>query len=158
MTRATAFEHGIVAARPQLRSFALSLCRNPDMADDLVQDTMLLALSKEHLFEVGTNLNAWLFTILRNKFYSDRKKRRREVEDPDETIAKGVPLEDSPLKKMEVREILRLVEEMPPNWRLSMALIADGATYEEAAAELTLQVGTIKSRVSRGRALLKAAE
>jgi RNA polymerase sigma-70 factor (ECF subfamily) len=152
------FRDQIVAAMPKLRNFAISLCRNVDKADDLVQDTVLRAIAKEHQFQVGSNLDAWLFTILKFKFLTDRRKAKREVEDPDETMAKSVPLEDSPLKKMEAREALQLVEQMPAQWRTPLRLIADGATYEEVAAELTEQIGTIKSRVNRGRAMLKAAE
>src|SRR4051812_17425072 len=78
------------AALPSLRAFAMSLCSNPDYADDLVQETLLRGLSKIHLFERGTNLEAWLFKILRNQFYSAYRKRRREVEDPEQTYAQKV--------------------------------------------------------------------
>lgn len=158
LARSLTFQTGVVAAMPKLRAFARSLCKNRDYADDLVQETVLRALGNEAKFDPATNLNAWLFTILRNHFYSDIRKRRREVEDADGVFSKNVPIEDSPLKKMEAREALRLVEDMPPEWRIPLRLLADGATYEEIAAELTQQVGTVKSRISRGRALLRAAE
>lgn len=158
LARSGIFGGRVVAAMPQLRAFARSLCKNRDQADDLVQETMLRALSNENKFDPASNLNAWLFTILRNHFYSDIRKRRREVEDADGIFSKNIPIEDSPLKKMEAREALRLVEDMPPEWRIPLRLLADGATYEEIAAELTQQVGTVKSRISRGRALLRAAE
>ena len=148
----------MVAAMPNLRAFAMSLCRNSDRADDLVQDTLLAALANQEKFIPGTKMHAWLFTILRNKFLSGYRKRKREVEDPDEMMAKKVPLEDSPLKKMEVAEALALVDQMPPQWRLPLRMIADGASYEEIAAELNEHVGTIKSRVNRGRAQLEASE
>ena len=78
-----AIRDALLAAVPSLRAFAISLCGQVDRADDLVQDTLLRALSHIDRFERGTNLNAWLFTILRNLFHSEYRKRRREVEDPD---------------------------------------------------------------------------
>ena len=77
----------LLAAVPSLRAFAISLSGQVDRADDLVQDTLLRALSNLHRFEPGTNLNAWLFTILRNTYFSERRKRRREVEDADGSYA-----------------------------------------------------------------------
>jgi len=77
----------MLAAIPSLRAFAVSLTHNLDAADDLVQDTILRAWENLDRFEVGTNLNAWLFTILRNGFYSQHRKKRREVEDPDGSYA-----------------------------------------------------------------------
>ena len=82
-----ALRDALLAAVPSLRAFAISLSGQVDRADDLVQDTLLRALSNLHRFEPGTNLNAWLFTILRNLFHSEYRKRRREVEDPDGSYA-----------------------------------------------------------------------
>jgi RNA polymerase sigma-70 factor, ECF subfamily len=152
------FRDDVVAAMPSLRLFALSLCRNPDRADDLVQDTVVAALTHQETFMPGSNLDAWLFVILRNKFRSRHRKGRREVEDPDEAMAKAVPFEDSPLRKMEVAEMLDFIERLPPVWRIPLKMIADGATYEEIAAETNQTIGTIKSRVNRGRTLLKDAD
>lgn len=118
---------------------------------------MLRAIENRALFRPGTNLEAWLFTILRNLFLSQRRKRRREVEDPDELMAKSIPLEDSPLRKLEVAELLRLVDKMPSGIRVVLRMLADGASYEEAAIELREHIGTIKSRAHRGREMLKAA-
>lgn len=143
---------------PSLKAFAIGLTRNAEKAEDLVQETMLRALVHRSKFADGTNLNAWLFTILKNLFRSGIRRGGREVEDPDEMMAKSVPLEDSPLKKMEVSELLRFIDKMPDQFRIPLRLLADGATYEEAALEMVEQVGTIKSRVNRGRTFLKAAE
>ena len=77
----------MLATIPSLRAFALSLTNNRDAADDLVQDTILRAWANIDRFEAGTNLNAWLFTILRNGFYTQYRRKRREVEDPDEALA-----------------------------------------------------------------------
>jgi RNA polymerase sigma-70 factor (ECF subfamily) len=76
----------MLAAIPQLRAFATSLTNNTDRADDLVQDTILRAWANIDKFEPGTNLNAWLFTILRNLFHSEYRKRKREVEDADGSV------------------------------------------------------------------------
>src|SRR5919106_4593257 len=77
----------ILAAVPSLRAFGISLCGNVDRADDLVQETLLRALANIHSFQPGTNMNAWLFTILRNLFRSEYRKRKREVEDADGSYA-----------------------------------------------------------------------
>ncbi len=82
-----ALRDALLAATPNLRAFAVSLTGSFDRADDLVQDTLLRALSHIDRFERGTNLNAWLFTILRNLFHSEYRKRKREVEDVDGTYA-----------------------------------------------------------------------
>ena len=87
MTASPETREAMLAALPSLRAFALSLCHNPDRADDLVQDTILRAWANLDRFEAGTNLNAWLFTILRNGFYGQHRKKRREVEDPDGSYA-----------------------------------------------------------------------
>lgn len=158
MRKAVTFREGIISAMPKLKAFAMSLSGHVERAEDLVQDTMVSALANEARFEAGTNLDAWLFTILRNKFLSGYRRSKREVEDPDEMMAKSVPLEDSPLKKMEVAEAMALVDQMPLQWRQPLRMIADGATYEEVAAELGEHIGTIKSRVNRGRSALEAAE
>jgi RNA polymerase sigma-70 factor (ECF subfamily) len=157
LSRPESFEDGIVKAMPALNKFAISLTRGGRIAaEDLVQDTMMRALQHKAKFVPGTNLDAWLFTILRNSYYSTARKRQREVEDPDEQIAKHVPIEDSPLRKL--TEFLQLVQKLPSSFRDTLLLLADGATYEEVALEIVEQVGTVKSRANRGRALLKAAD
>src|SRR3954454_9561701 len=89
----------MLATIPSLRAFALSLCHNTDRADDLVQDTILRAWANLDRFEVGTNLNARLFTILRNGFYSQHRKKRREVADPDGSYAARLrPAPEQPAK------------------------------------------------------------
>src|SRR4028118_2079242 len=100
MTPEPAIRDALLAAVPSLRAFAISLCGQVDRADDLVQDTLLRALSHIDRFERGTNLNAWLFTILRNLFHSEYRKRRREVEDADGSYAASLsarPGPDAPL-------------------------------------------------------------
>lgn len=156
MSRNDTFLEDLVAAMPMLRRFAIALCKDASRADDLVQETMLRALGNRASFEIGSNMGAWLTTILKNLFLSG-KRRNREIEDPDNAIAASVVVEDSPLRKMEVCELLALVDKLPEPFRVPLRLIADGATYEEAAAEIHEHVGTIKSRVNRAREMLKAA-
>lgn len=151
------FVADIVSRSTKLKSFAVSLCRDTARADDLVQETILRALINHARFEEGTNLEAWLFTILRNLFFTGRRKVRNEVEDPHDTISRSIGIDDSPLRKMEAREVLALIEKMPDRFRQPLRLLADGASYEEAAAELHEHIGTIKSRVSRVREMLKVA-
>ena len=80
---AVAFKNDLLGAIPSLRAFAVSLAQNADKADDLVQETLVKAWDKQSSFQPGTNLKAWLFTILRNEFYSQMRKRGREVQDSD---------------------------------------------------------------------------
>lgn len=151
------FHDDIVAAMPRLRKVAWLICRNNDRADDMVQDAIVLALTHQDKFEAGTNLHAWLYAIMRNKYRTDYRKRLREVEDPDEMIAKAVPVEDSPLTKMEVREVFDRIDRMPTKSRDTLKMLANGASYNEMAAELGDCVGTIKSRICRRRAELLEA-
>ena len=83
MTEALPFKDGLLAAIPNLRAFAISLCGTADKADDLVRETLVRAWDKQASFQPGTNLRAWLFTILRNEFYTQMRKKGREVQDVD---------------------------------------------------------------------------
>src|ERR1700758_3368644 len=94
----------ILAAVPSLRAFAISLCGNVDRADDLVQETLLRALANIDSFEPGTNLPAWLFTILRNLFRSEYRKRRREVEDSDGRFAETLKTHPEQNSRIEFEE------------------------------------------------------
>src|ERR1700747_1329051 len=145
----------VLAAVPSLRAFAISLAGNADRADDLVQETLLRALSNIGSFEPGTNMSAWLFTILRNLFRSEYRKRRRAVDDVDVSHAEqppSLPEQTSRLRINEFREALKL---LPPEQRESLILVgASGFSYEEAAQICGCAVGTIKSRVNRARGRL----
>src|SRR5712691_8228790 len=139
-----ALRDGLLAAVPSLRAFAISLSGNVDRADDLVQETLLRALAHIDSFEPGTNMSAWLFTILRNLFRSEYRKRRREVEDGDGSYAdalKTQPAQEERVEFQEFREALILVG-------------ASGFSYEEAAEICGCAIGTIKSRVNRARTRL----
>ncbi len=142
----------LIVHLPALRAFALSLTRNASAADDLVQDTILRAWSSFHHFTVGTNLRAWLFTILRNCFYSDLRRHRREVQDSDGIFAERLSQKPDHDSALAMRDFQRCFEKLIDEHREALVLVgALGFSYEEAAATIGCAVGTVKSRVSRGR-------
>jgi RNA polymerase sigma-70 factor (ECF subfamily) len=145
----------ILAAIPSLRAFAISLCGNVDQADDLVQETMYRALANIHSFQPGTNMSAWLFTILRNLFRSDYRKRRREVEDSDGSYAETLKSHPEQQGRVELEEFRVALNQLPSDQREALILVgASGFSYEEAANICGCAVGTIKSRVNRARSRL----
>jgi RNA polymerase sigma-70 factor, ECF subfamily len=150
-----ALRREILATVPRLRAFAVSLTASPDRADDLVQETMLRALTHIGQFQPGTNLRAWLFTILRNQFNSEYRQRRWTIEDADGIYVdslKSLPQQGSWLEFQELRLALT---KLPPEQREAIVLVgASGMTYEEAASICGCAIGTIKSRVNRGRTRL----
>ncbi len=138
-----------------LRAFAMSLTRNSAAADDLVQDTIVKAWSNIDRFQRGTNLRAWLFTILRNTFYSDQRKRKREVPDPDGIYA--ATLYDKPAHdgRLAMTDFLHAFDKLSPEHREVLILVgASGFAYEDAAKMMGVAVGTVKSRANRARARL----
>ncbi len=142
----------ILAAVPSLRAFAISLCGNGDRADDLVQETLLRALANIDSFQP-----AWLFTILRNLFRSDYRKRRREVEDADGNYAKTLKTQPSQSAHLEFEEFRTALDKLPQDQREALILVgASGFSYEDAATICGCAVGTIKSRVNRARSKLAA--
>ena len=142
----------LVALLPDLRAFARFMCREREAADDLVQNTIVSALNKEEQFTTGTNLKAWLFTIMRNRFYSDmRSQRSGPVAVDDEQLAL-VPAIDNPEAAMALRELTTALWRLNPQSREALILVgASGFSYEEAAALCDCSVGTLKARVSRAR-------
>lgn len=138
-----------------LRAFALSLTRNAATADDLVQDTLVKAWTNIDKFETGTNMRAWLFTILRNTFYSLRRKRKREVEDTDGTMGESLATKPDHDGRLALRDFMTAFDQLPDTQREALVLIgAQGLAYEEAAEVCGVAVGTIKSRVGRARTRL----
>jgi RNA polymerase sigma-70 factor, ECF subfamily len=149
------FEHELLAALPSLRSFALSLAGDVDRANDLVQETVLRALDRRATFQPGTNLMAWLFTILRNAFYTDHRKRSREVEDVDGIFAERLRTCPDQLEKLHFQDLQAALARLSPEQRQVLLLIgADGMRYDEAAVVCNVAIGTIKSRANRARARL----
>ncbi len=146
------FERGLVEHMPRLRAFARSLSSDPARADDLVQETMLKALDKRSSYAMGTNQRAWLFTILKNTFYSEIRRRRREVdiEDaPEPRVGGSTAAQEAAVA---LNELGDAVDGLPEEQRRAVLLVgAAGMSYEEAAERCGCAVGTIKSRVSRAR-------
>jgi RNA polymerase sigma-70 factor (ECF subfamily) len=142
----------LLAEIPSLRAFALSLSGNSDRADDLVQDTLMKAWANAASFMEGTNIRAWLFTIMRNTFFSQYRKSRREVQDVDgEAAARLVAMPDQ-LAHLDFADFKTYLDRLPPDQREALVLIgASGFSYEEAAEICGCAVGTIKSRVNRAR-------
>ncbi|ACL62168.1 sigma-70 family RNA polymerase sigma factor [Methylobacterium nodulans] len=146
------FRDGLLAALPSLRAFALSLTNNAARADDLVQDTILRAWQNQHRFQPGTNLNAWLFTILRNAFYSEQRKRMREVQDEDGSYAARLFTAPDQGHRLDVQDLRAGLAKLPPDQREALILVgAEGLSYEEVARICGVAIGTIKSRVNRAR-------
>ncbi len=145
----------LVTHLPAMRAFALSLTRNSAQADDLVQDTVVRAWTNLDKFQVGSNLRAWLFTILRNIFYSGRRRASREVEDVDGVFAATLTQLPAHDGRLELREFLEVFATLPDEQREALALVgASGFSYEEAAEMCGVAVGTVKSRANRARAKL----
>jgi RNA polymerase sigma-70 factor, ECF subfamily len=145
----------ILAAIASLRAFAMSLTNNRDRADDLVQDTILRAWANIDRFERGTNLNAWLFTILRNLFHSEYRKRKNEVEDADGSFATRLKTHPDQHSHLDFEDFRTALATLPLDQREALLLVgAQGLSYEEAATVCNVAVGTVKSRVNRARSKL----
>lgn len=137
---------------PNLRAFAIGLSRNVATADDLVQETILKAWSNLDKFDPATNLEAWLFTILRNTYYSSLRKTRREVQDSDGAFAAGLferPAHDG---RLAMADFQRAFGQLSAEHREVLLLVgASGYSCEEAAGMMGVATGTVKSRASRAR-------
>ncbi|WOC16549.1 RNA polymerase sigma factor [Pseudochrobactrum sp. MP213Fo] len=150
------FKRLMLAALPGLRAFAVSLSGQQDKADDLVQDTIMKAWGKRDSFEMGTNIKAWLFTILRNEFYSQMRKRGREIQDSEGYYTERLAVHPSQYGALDLQDFRKALNELPSDQREAIILIgASGFSYEEAADICECAVGTIKSRVSRARVRLQ---
>lgn len=142
----------LVEHLPALRAFARSLARDHAAADDLVQDTVVKAWSNFDKFQEGTNLKAWLFTILRNTFYSKMRKGKWEVEDVDDVMAGQLSEKPAHDGVLALKEFQSAFMELPDDQREALILVgASGFSYEEAAEMCGCAIGTIKSRVNRAR-------
>lgn len=149
------FREGLIAELPNLRAFAVSLCGSVQQADDLVQDTMLKAWGNSEKFQPGTSLRAWLFTILRNTYYSLYRKRGREVQDSDGTYAQRLTVSGEQESALDLADFRTALAKLSEEHREVLIMVgASGLSYEEAAEICGVAVGTIKSRVNRARARL----
>jgi RNA polymerase sigma-70 factor (ECF subfamily) len=146
------FREGLLAAIPSLRAFAFSLIGRSDRADDLVQETMMKAWAHHASFQAGTNLRAWLYTILRNEFYSQMRKKGREVEDVDGAYSRNVGVHPDQHGHLDMADMRAALAQLPADQREALLLVgASGFSYEEAADICQVAMGTIKSRVNRAR-------
>lgn len=146
------FRDAIVELIPNLRAFARSLCSNPARADDLVQDTLVKALANMDRFQPGTHLRAWLFTILRNSYFSDLRKTRREIEDVDGQHAAMLADQPNQHGAADLEDFKRAFATLNDDHREVLTLVgAFGLSYEEAAEICGCAIGTVKSRLNRAR-------
>ncbi|MFZ5783639.1 MAG: sigma-70 family RNA polymerase sigma factor [Pseudomonadota bacterium] len=142
----------VVSLLPDLRAFSRFLCREREAADDLVQNTILAALDKQDQFTPGTNLKGWLFTIMRNRFYSDLRSQRRRPTPLDGELEPVLTAVDNPEATLALSELSAALFDLSPQAREALVLVgAGGFSYEEAAALCGCSVGTLKARVSRAR-------
>jgi RNA polymerase sigma-70 factor (ECF subfamily) len=149
------FERELISLIPQLRAFSRVLCRNRPAADDIVQDTLAKALRSRACFEPGTNMKAWLFTILRNTFYSGTRRSWREMEWNTELGEQIAGPANGQEWTIGLSDAARALGNLPPNQREALILVgAGGFTYEAAGEICDAPSGTVKSRVARGRAAL----
>lgn len=149
------FRKNLLESIRVLRAFAISLVGRVDRADDLVQETLTKAWAHRDSFQPGTNMRAWLFTILRNDFYSTIRKRKREVEDADGAIAESVAVPPPQHSHIDMSDMKAALMKLPDDQREALLLVtANDMSYEEAAQVCGVAVGTIKSRVNRARSAL----
>lgn len=151
------FSADLVQLRPALYRHARRLCNNADLAEDLVQDTMLRAMDRRSNFTQGTNLKAWTFTILRNIYFAHWHKEKR-LAGWDPRLDDSITISGGQEEAATLTEIVERMKHMPPAQRDALALVGvGGCSYDEAAEIGQCAVGTMKSRVSRARAALSAA-
>jgi RNA polymerase sigma-70 factor, ECF subfamily len=137
---------------PKLRAFAVSLSQDRDRAEDLVQETLLSACRSMDQFEPGTNMTAWLFTILRNHFYSEYRKRRHDVRDVEGSYTNSLVVQPEQIIRTEYEELWVALADLPKNMRDPLLLVGVmGVSYDEAARIYGCAAGTVKSRVHRAR-------
>lgn len=149
------FKQAMLAALPSLRAFALSLSGRPDRADDLVQEAVMKAWAKQSDFRLGTNMQAWLVTILRNSYYSQMRKRGREVQDSEGTYAERMATHGNQESHLDLADFRKALAKLPEEQREVLIMVgATGLSYEETAEICGVAIGTIKSRVNRARTKL----
>lgn len=146
------FEELLVAHIPKLRAFARSFVSDSAAADDLVQETMIKAWKAQKSFDPGTNMRAWLFTILRNNFLNDVRRKKREVEDIDEKLANAIRTGPRQLAAIELNDLNEILKDLPHDQREALILVSvEGLSYKEVAEISQCAIGTVKSRVGRAR-------
>jgi RNA polymerase sigma-70 factor, ECF subfamily len=153
----TDFAHLLEGEIPRLRRYARALTRDASRADDLVQSCLLRAVAKQHLWQAGTDLRAWLFTILHNQNVNDVRRAVREgAIVPVDEVAAELPVCSNVGASLELRDLERAMSRLPDEQRQVILLVGlEGMRYEEAAAILSIPIGTVRSRLSRGRETLR---
>ncbi len=145
----------LISHLPALRAFAIGLTRSRSGADDAVQDAVVKALTHFDKFERGTNMRAWLFTILRNTYYSSQRKYHREQDQVDGALIDTMAVKPDHDGFLQFRDFLKAFDQLPDEQREVLILVgASGFSYEEAAEMTDVPIGTIKSRINRARARL----
>jgi RNA polymerase sigma-70 factor (ECF subfamily) len=151
------FEEELLAAVPFMRAFGRTLTGDTEQAEDLAQETVLQAWRCRDQFQAGTNLRAWLSTILRNRFYSTQRRRKWRAEYDQEIIERTLVAPDDPSANVELEDVRRALAMLPDFQREALILVgAGGMRYEEVAEIMGCPVGTVKSRVRRARDELQA--
>ncbi|MGE5500465.1 MAG: sigma-70 family RNA polymerase sigma factor [Ignavibacteriales bacterium] len=151
------FRKELVALIPHLRAFARTLTGDPTAADDLAQDAMMKAWDARQSFQLGTNMKAWTFMILRNQFYSEKRRSWRQSQLDQEAAERTLIAVDDPEAPVALDELRQGLAMLPPEQREALILVgAGGFAYEEAADICGCAVGTVKSRVSRARKALQS--
>jgi RNA polymerase sigma factor (sigma-70 family) len=151
------FRAGLVELLPHLRAFARGLCGRPDLADDLVQDTVMRAWAARASYTPGTNLRAWAFTIMRNHYLNELRRNVRVTEIDNGAAEALLVMQADQEEALHVGDLQKALDLLPHDRREALLLVgASGFTYEEAAGVCGVPVGTMKSRVARGRAQLAA--
>jgi RNA polymerase sigma-70 factor (ECF subfamily) len=150
------FKRDLVALIPHLRAFARTLCGEAAAADDLAQDAILKAWDARASFQIGTNMKAWTFMILRNQFYSEKRRSWRQSQLDQEAAERTLVAPDDPEAPVALDEMRLALGMLPTEQREALILVgAGGFAYEEAADICGCAVGTVKSRVSRARRALQ---
>jgi len=151
------FKTELVALIPHLRAFARTLTGDQASADDLAQDALMKAWDARASYQMGTNMKAWTFMILRNQFYSEKRRSWRQIQLDQEAAERTLVAVDNPEALVALDELRQGLAMLPAEQREALILVgAGGFAYEEAAEICNCAVGTVKSRVSRARRALQA--
>jgi RNA polymerase sigma-70 factor (ECF subfamily) len=149
------FRDQLVALLPSLRAFARGLCRHREMADDLAQDTMMRGWAARDSYTPGSNFRAWMFMIMRNQFYTTLRKESRMTSLDPEVAERVLVVAPAQQNGIYVDDVAKALQQLPAVQREVLLLVgANGVSYEEAAEIIGCAVGTVKSRLARGRAAL----
>jgi RNA polymerase sigma-70 factor, ECF subfamily len=150
------FAQLLEAEIPRLRRYARALTRDVIRADDLVQNCLTRAIAKQHLWQIGTDLRAWLFTILHNQHVNDVRRAAREGNSVDLSDVPTLAVASNAIPSLELRDLERAMGKLAAEQRQVILLVGlEGMAYEEVAAILNVPVGTVRSRLSRGRDQLR---